>query len=147
MDLLKEQNYKNHRKFDPIYHFVLTPLTLIVFITTIVLLITSLGSGEMIGWAVASILMSIALLLMVALVRIYPLKAQDRIIRSEQQLRHYILTGELLDPRLTLKQIAGLRFASDREFPELCKRAAEDNLTGEQIKQQIQEWQGDHDRI
>ncbi|PTM58816.1 DUF6526 family protein [Desmospora activa] len=144
---MEKQNYKNHRKLDPTYHFMLAPLSLIIFITTLVLLISSLQSGEMIGWAVISLMMSIALLLTVTLVRIYPLKIQDRIIRSEQQLRHYILTGELLDPRLTLKQIVGLRFASDAEFPELCKRAAEDNLTGEQIKKLIQEWQGDYNRI
>ena len=31
-----------------------------------------------------------------------------------EQLRHYVLTGKLLDPRLTVQQIVGLRFASTR---------------------------------
>jgi hypothetical protein len=145
--VLQRQNYKNHRKFDPIYHFVLAPLTLIVLVRSIVLVIVSVQSGEIIWLSVLSLLMSIILILTVILVRIYPLRMQDRIIRAEQQLRHYILTGQLLDPSLTLKQIAGLRFASDKEFPELCKQAVKENLTGEQIKRMIKDWNGDNDRI
>jgi hypothetical protein len=91
--------------------------------------------------------MSIVLVLIVVMLRTYPLKVQDRVIRSEQQLRHYVLTGQLLDPSLTLKQIVGLRFAGDREFPDLCKKAVKEKLTGEQIKKLIKEWNGDTDRI
>jgi hypothetical protein len=144
---LERQNYKNHFKWDPRFHFLLAPLTLIVLAGSVVLLIDSVQSKEMIGLSILSLLMSIVLVLTVILVRIYPLRMQDRIIRSEQQLRYYILTGQLLDSSLTLKQIVGLRFASDTEFPALCKRAVEKNLTGKQIKQTIKDWNADNDRI
>ena len=59
--------------------------------------------------------------------RIFPLKAQDRAIRAEESLRYYILTGKRLDPRLTMSQIVGLRFASDAEFPDLARKAADES--------------------
>jgi hypothetical protein len=144
---LSYSSYRNHRKFDPRYHFVLAPLSLIVLAGTVVAVINSVNSGEMIWLSVLSLMMSIILVLAVTLVRIYPLRMQDRIIRAEQRLRHYILVGQLLDPSLTLKQIAGLRFASDAEFPELCKRAVKEKLTGDQVKRMIKEWNVDNNRI
>lgn len=80
-------------------------------------------------------------------VRSYPLKAQDRAIRAEENLRHYVLTQKLLDPRLNVKQIVALRFASDEEFPSLCKKAAADQLSPDAIKKSIQKWRVDDYRI
>ena len=51
--------------------------------------------------------MMICLLILFFLCRIFPLKAQDRAIRAEENLRHYALTGKLLDSRLTISQIIG----------------------------------------
>ncbi|UUZ83830.1 DUF6526 family protein [Paenibacillus sp. P26] len=145
--VLQEQNYANHRKIDPKYHFILAPLSLIVLIGTVIFVIHSILTGEWVWLSVLNLLIGIVLVLTVVLVRMYPLIAQDRIIRTEQQIRHYILTGKPLDPSLTLKQLAGLRFAGDAEFPELCRRAAKENLSGDQIKRLIKEWKADHDRI
>jgi hypothetical protein len=145
--ILQEQNFSTHRRLHPLYHFTLVPLSFIVLVGTVIMLINSLNSGEMFWLSVLSFLMSIVLVLIVVMLRTYPLKVQDRVIRSEQQLRHYVLTGQLLDPSLTLKQIVGLRFAGDREFPDLCKKAVKEKLTGEQIKKLIKEWNGDTDRI
>jgi hypothetical protein len=145
--VLQEQNYRNHRRVDPRYHFVLIPISLIVLAGTVVAVINSVNSGETIWLSVLSLMMSIILILAATLIRTYPLRMQDRIIRAEQQLRHYILDGQLLDPSLTLKQIVGLRFASDAEFPELCKKAVKEKLTGDQIKRMIKEWNGDNNRI
>ncbi|WP_233531849.1 DUF6526 family protein [Paenibacillus alkalitolerans] len=145
--MLQGQNYNNHRKFDPKFHFVMAPLSFIVLVGTIIMVFGAVQSGENIWLSILSLLMSIVLVLAVLLVRVYPLRVQDRVIRAEQQLRHYVLTGQLLDPRLTLKQIVGLRFASDAEFPELSKQAVKENLTSEQIKRAIKEWNGDYNRI
>lgn len=143
---MKELNYRNHRKFDPKYHFVLVPISLIILVGTVIIAVNAMSAGEF--WVpVLSLLASIALVLIVTMVRVYPLKMQDRIIRTEQQFRHYRLTGEPLDESLTLKQIAGLRFAGDAEFLELCNRAVKEKLSGEQIKQLIKEWNADQDRI
>jgi hypothetical protein len=73
--------------------------------------------------------------------------AQDRAIRAEEQLRHFVLTGKLLDPRLTIRQIIGLRFAPDDEFVGLVRRAAEQGLSEDAIKREVKNWRGDTYRV
>ena len=79
--------------------------------------------------------------------RIFALKAQDRAIRAEENLRHFALTGQLLDPRLSIRQVIGLRFASDGEFVALAKRAAEEKLSPNAIKQAVKDWRADLYRV
>jgi hypothetical protein len=79
--------------------------------------------------------------------RTFALKAQDRAIRAEENLRHYVLTGKLLDRRLSVGQIVGLRFASDEEFPALAQKAAESGLAQKEIKRSVKNWRADHDRL
>ena len=74
-------------------------------------------------------------------------KAQDRAIRAEEQLRHYVLTGKLLDRRLTMRQIVALRFASDAEFVALAQRAVEQSMSPDAIKQAVKEWRADTYRV
>ena len=78
---------------------------------------------------------------------LFALKAQDRAIRAEENLRHFALTGKLLDPRLDMRQVIALRFASDAEFVALARRAAADTLTPDAIKQAIQNWRADTYRV
>jgi hypothetical protein len=75
------------------------------------------------------------------------LKAQDRAIRAEENLRHYVLTGKLLPTSLTVGQIVALRFAPDAEFPALVNKAATENLPGKAIKASIQNWKADFYRV
>jgi uncharacterized protein DUF6526 len=49
----------------------------------------------------------------------------------------------LLDPKLTIRQIIGLRFASDREFVALAQKAAAENLSEDAIKKAIRNWRAD----
>jgi hypothetical protein len=79
--------------------------------------------------------------------RALALKAQDRAIRAEENLRHFVLTGKLHDSRLSLSQVIALRFASDDEFVELSKKAAEQNMKPVDIKKQIKNWREDHNRV
>ncbi len=58
-----------------------------------------------------------------------------------------MLTGKLFDPRLTIRQIIGLRFASDEEFVTLAQRAAGENLSAEDIKKAIKNWRADNYRV
>jgi hypothetical protein len=81
------------------------------------------------------------------LTRIFALKAQDRAIRAEENLRHYVLTGKLLDARLTPRQITGLRFAPDGEFPALAQRAAAENLAVDDVKKAVKNWRPDTYRV
>jgi hypothetical protein len=46
-----------------------------------------------------------------------------------------------------MKQIVALRFASDEEFPNLCKKTIRENLCPEEIKKAINNWKADHNRV
>ncbi|WP_281884263.1 DUF6526 family protein [Paenibacillus sp. YYML68] len=137
------QNYSNHRKLDPPYHYVLAPVSLIV-------LIASIMNVFMNGMSLHTLIvlgLALAVSLIAALVRLYATKLQDRIIRHEESFRHYRLTGLLLDGRLTSGQIIALRFASDEEYPALCAKAAEAGMKPDEIKRSIAQWRADHHRV
>ncbi len=57
------------------------------------------------------------------------------------RVRLYALTGQLLDARLTIRQIVAIRFSAEDEFPALAQRTAAENLTTDQIKRVVQDWQ------
>ncbi|RMF67292.1 MAG: hypothetical protein D6743_05125 [Calditrichaeota bacterium] len=143
---MAEQNYANHRRLVPMYHFVASFLILALLIGSVVNLIKSFGTS---GLYSASLLVVVAVVLAILFyyMRVFPLKAQDRAIRAEENLRHYVLTGKLLDPRLDIRQIIGLRFAGDEEFPELEKRAVAEGLTEDAIKRAIKTWRPDLYRV
>lgn len=142
---MEAQNFRNHRRFHPLYHYGLMPLALGGFIYSVVQLFTCKA-----GSCSTSILIAMAYLLLfgaIALIRIYSLKVQDRVIRQEENFRHFLLTGKPLDAKLRSGQIIALRFASDAEFPNLALRAVSENLTTKQVKESIQEWRADHRRV
>lgn len=142
---MQDQNFSNHARYDPLYHFIAAPLIVAGLIGSLVNLSRSTADNR---YAASLLVVAfISLLLTGYLVRIYALKAQDRAIRAEESLRHYILTGKPIDKRLRLGQIIALRFASDDELPELAKTAAEEGLNNKQIKQSIRNWRADHRRV
>jgi hypothetical protein len=67
-------------------------------------------------------------------------------VRAEENLRHFVMTGKLMDPRLTIQQIVALRFASDEEFLALAAEAVEKNLDQKSIKMKIKNWRADTHR-
>ena len=79
--------------------------------------------------------------------RAFALKAQDRAIKAEENFRHYLLTGKTLNSKLTMRQIIGLRFASDEEYVELAERAVKENLSEKDIKKSIKNWKPDLYRV
>jgi hypothetical protein len=93
------------------------------------------------------VLTSIIFVLIAWFSRTFALKAQDRAIRAEENLRHYVLTGKLLPASLRVGQIVALRFAADAEFPALVAKAAAEDLSGKAIKQSIQNWKADYYRV
>jgi hypothetical protein len=144
---LETQNYANHRRFVPLFHFVLFGLIALTFIGSVVNLYHSLGDHQRIYSASLIVVIMICLLLLFFFCRIFALKAQDRAIRAEENFRHYVFTGKLLDPKLTIRQIIGLRFASDREFVALAQKAAAENLSEDAIKKAIKNWRADTYRV
>lgn len=141
---MKEQNFKNHGRIVFTFH-VLTSLSILALL---------IGSVRNLLQSDKDNLYSAALLVLVSLVllslhihsRMFALRAQDRAIRAEENLRHFALTGKLLDSRLHLRQIIALRFAPDAELPELAQRAVAEKLTNREIKKAIRHWRADHHR-
>ena len=141
------QSYENHVQLVTGFHKVLLPIIFLTFIGSVVNLVESWGDHQRIYSASLIVVMTVCLALTALFARMFAVKAQDRAIRAEENLRHFVMTGKLLDPRLTAKQIVGLRFASDEEFVALARRAAEDGLAQKDIKQAVKNWRADTDRV
>ncbi|MFQ5709415.1 MAG: DUF6526 family protein [bacterium] len=144
---MEQQTYANHRRIVPMYHYVLTLLIFATLIGSVVNLVQCLKNGTGLYSASLIVVMNVSFAILFYYARIFALKAQDRAIRAEENLRHYALTGKLLDPRLDIRQIIGLRFASDGEFLELEKRAVAENMKETEIKKAVKHWRGDTYRV
>jgi cbb3-type cytochrome oxidase subunit 3 len=144
---MQQQDYQNHRKMDPFYHYVLSLLVLLFFIGSLINMGMCLAKGERIFEALLIFISSLALAILFIKLRYYALRAQDRGIVAEEQLRYYILTGKRFDTKLTFKQIIALRFASDDEFPALVDKALSESLNPSAIKEAIKHWKPDHNRL
>lgn len=128
----------------PGFHYFLAGLWLVGLIAASVNFFSNQGKNLPSG------LLLLILLMMGILgyyARSFALRAQDRAIRAEENLRHFALTGQLLDPQLRMGQIIALRFASDGELPGLAKRAVSEKLKNDQIKRAIQIWRPDYNRV
>jgi hypothetical protein len=141
------QNYANHARFVPAYHFVLATLIVLGFVGACVNLWLSWGDHQRIYSASLIVVLEVVAGFLFAFCRVFALKAQDRAIRAEENLRHFAATGRLLDPRLSVLQIVALRFASDEEFVALAARAAGENMGPKAIKLAIKNWRGDYYRV
>jgi hypothetical protein len=129
------------------FHFVLFPLLVLTLIGSCVNLYCSWGDHHRLYSASLIVVLTFCVLILMFLCRIFALKAQDRAIRAEENLRHFALTGKLLDPRLTIRQIIALRFASDDEFVALAQAAVDKNLAEDAIKQAVEKWRSDTYRV
>jgi hypothetical protein len=144
---MSTQNYASHRKFDTAFHRILIPVLFLTFVGSCVNLYHSLDDHQRLYSAALITVLTICLMMTALLARIFALKAQDRAIRAEENLRHFALTGKLLDPRLTAKQIVALRFACDGELVGLAGRAANESLAPDDIKKAVKTWRGDEYRV
>jgi hypothetical protein len=142
-----EQHYGNHRRLVPGFHYFASGVLLTIIILAIVYMVKHADSP-------GAILLGFVLLLLAFLVgltafyaRNFALRAQDRAIRAEENLRHFVLTGKILDSRLRMRQVLALRFAHDEEFILLAAKASEEGWGSTQIKKAIQGWRGDHHRV
>jgi hypothetical protein len=142
---MEPQTLKNHTRLHPLYHFFVAPLSFAVLIFTIVDVIRNPG------WSgVAHLLAGLWVFGATILIRIYPLKVQDRVIRLEERLRLRDVLPASLQPRigeLTEDQFTGLRFASDAELPHLVSKALAGNWKRKPIKEAIRVWRPDYWRV
>lgn len=145
MSKSEPQCFKNHARFDPIFHFFLTWISLASIIIAIVYVVHKPGFYS--AWLVV---VAVAAFIALFKLRSYPIKVQDRLIRLEERLRLQALAPAEWHTqiyRLTEDQLIGLRFASDEEVVELANQALEHNLNRKQIKQRIKSWRSDYWRV
>ena len=148
MSKSEPQNFKNHGRLDPPFHFFL-------FFVLIANLVFA-GFHIVRHWhdtPIASswyIVLSFAANLALFKIRQYPVKVQDRVIRLEERMRLQALAPTEWHAqiyRLSEDQLIGLRFAADDEVVELAKQALEHNLNRKQIKERIKDWRPDNWRV
>jgi hypothetical protein len=142
----KTQDFSNHVRLDPPFHFFLVPVFLLTFLFQIARTVRHPSFWN--GWL---ILVALAAVVALGLMRMYSLRVQDRVIRLEERLRLSMLDREgLLGSRasdLTMGQVAALRFACDDEVCLLAQRALNENLKPKEIKQSIKNWRPDFHRV
>jgi len=137
------QSYESHAHH-PVPTYVASAMTLLaVFL---------LYGHLHLGWRteeLAFMALAMAVLTLVAISRLYTVALQDRIIMLETKIR----CAEMLPAgqeahlaKLSKKQIAALRFASDEELGALLERAARENLAPKDIKALIRTWRPDPHR-
>lgn len=139
------QNFENHVKLVPAFHFFILPMLLFNVIWSIVRAVRTFSAESAI-----SVLVAIALLLLALHARLFALAVQDRVIRLEMRLRmQQLLPQELRSriPDFTIDQLVALRFASDAELPGLARKVLDERLTERKaIKKLIQNWLPDYQR-
>jgi hypothetical protein len=108
------QNFKNHGRFDPPFHFIAAPILLINLIACIVITIAIAlhpHGTNMLLLHIWLVVVSFALLVVATNSRVKDLKLQDRLIRLEERLRYAALLSQAdlaASEALTLRQIVAL---------------------------------------
>lgn len=136
------QNFDNHTRIVPAFHYVVLPIFLLNLVWSIVRVIRQFSFGT-----VVSLLLAVAFLLLAFTARIFALTVQDRVIRLEMRLRmQRVLPPDLVAriPDFTVSQLVALRFAADSELAELSRKVLDGKLTDRKaIKQMVLDWQPD----
>jgi len=141
---MAEQNFSNHARFFPPFHFFVVPVLVINF------------GWSIYRWKVSgfsldgfiSVVVALALALGFLCARLMALSVQDRVIRLEERLRYERLLPADLKPRiadLTVSQFVSLRFAGDAELPALARKVLDEKMNDRKaIKQLIKSWKPDY---
>lgn len=137
------QNYKNHTKFFPLFHFVAVPILALNFVNEVRHVWMNPNRSTAFAAVVAFGFVAAAFAS-----RLMALKVQDRVIRLELQARMRGCLPAELQARmheLTPRQMVALRFAGDNELADLVRDVLAGKLaTQKAIKLQIKNWQGDY---
>ena len=138
---MQAQNFKNHARFVPLFHVLTLGICLAILVLSSILFFREMNIETTLY-----LLIAIVLLLSFYFIRLFPLKAQDRAIRAEENLRYFTLAGKLFDNKVSMSQIIALRFADDSELISLTERALKENMSSKEIKMAIKNWRADHYR-
>jgi hypothetical protein len=139
-----EQNFANHAKFFPPFHFFVLPVLIFNFGW-------SIYRWKAFGFSLdglVAVVVALALLVGFLTTRVTALKVQDRVIRLEERLRYQRLLPADLQPRIgdfTVNQFISLRFAGDAELPALARKVLDEKLDERKaIKQLVKNWKPDY---
>ena len=137
------QNYANHRRIIPLYHFGIFGVLVVNLLWSAVRAFRAPGFETALG-----VFLALALLGLSFYARIFALAVQDRVIRLEMRLRlKDTLPADLQSriPELTRDQFIALRFAGDDEMPELLRDVLSNDVRDRDvIKRRIRNWQADN---
>jgi hypothetical protein len=143
---MTEQNFENHGRIVPVFHFFAIPVFFANFIWSLVRLRTLEFSFA----GIFGVILAAALVILVFEARLFALAVQDRVICMEERLRYAQVLPADLQARtgeLTINQIVSLRFASDAELPALTRKVLDEELSERKaIKQLIKTWRPDYQR-
>jgi hypothetical protein len=136
------QNYKNHTRLLPAFHFFVLPVLLL-----------NLANAARHLWMMPTrstafaLVVALALMMLAVLARVQAVTVQDRVIRLEMRLRLRGLLPTDLQPKineLSHRQLVALRFASDAEMTDLVRDVMDGRLTtAKEIKMRVKNWQAD----
>lgn len=140
------QTLENHARIIPTFHGGVFLTFVINFLWSGYRLIRFPSADSFVALLVAA-----ALITLFFYTRIFATTVQDRVIRLEENLRMQRLLPPDLRARIdefTVKQLIALRFASDEELPDLCRRVLADKITDQKaIKKIIKRWNPDYLRV
>ena len=140
---MAEQSFQNH-VHRPIHTVIAGLFTVLALYFIIRSMYFGADTRDM-----AILMIGFAVLVLLAISRVYIVKLQDRIIMLEEKVRAAELLPAGQDAqlaRLSSKQIAALRFASNEEFGALLDRAVRENLAPKDIKAAVKSWRPDRYR-
>lgn len=136
------QDYRSHRRWNPLVHFVLAPLLVANVGVAVAALVRA--PSALAAWGVV---VAVALVLLNVAARSQALTVQNRVIRLEMRWRLARVLPPALAERtdaLPLGQLVGLRFAADAELPGLVERCLAGELrNAEDVKRAVRDWQPD----
>ncbi|HTS10476.1 MAG TPA: DUF6526 family protein [Candidatus Limnocylindrales bacterium] len=139
----KPQSYQNHVKIVPLFHLFVLPVFGLNVLWAIYRCV------RFFSWqSVEEMLVALALAGAAVSLRLMALTVQDRVIRLEMRLRMQSVLPSDMRGRIgefSAGQLVALRFASDRELPELARKVLDEKLTDRAaIKKMVQNWQADY---
>ncbi len=142
---VKPQNFSNHARYVPLFHFVLAAMLVLYLAWTVRHVIIAPKAQH---WV--DLMMALAFGIMFAYLRQFPVAVQDRVIRLEETLRLQRLAPDLAKRagEFSPGQLIGLRFASDEEFPALARKVLEEKVMDRtEIKKLVKNWRPDYLRV
>jgi hypothetical protein len=141
---MSEQNYANHVRWVPTFHFFVMPVLLLNLLWAIYRLIRPGFTWD----GIIHALTAAALVMLMFNARIFALRVQDRVIRMEERQRMSRLLPDELKARIgefTVGQLVALRFAGDEELPDLTRKVLTDKVSDRNaIKQMVKNWRADY---